>query len=85
MTKSLKKKKKKKEQMIVILEGGPCNHSCEQEIIYIYILKCFVIGTGPLMSTQLTCDSFHRTLKTNYGSETVIPLYVTGCREKIYS
>ena len=25
------------------------------------------------------------TLKTNYGSETVIPLYVTGCREKIYS
>ena len=24
-------------------------------------------------------------LKTNYGSETVIPLYITGCREKIYS
>ena len=22
--------------------------------------------------------------KTNYGSETVIPLYITGCREKIY-
>ena len=26
-----------------------------------------------------------RTLTTNYGSETVIPLYITGCREKIYS
>ena len=25
------------------------------------------------------------TIKTNYGSETVIPLYITGCREKIYS
>ena len=25
------------------------------------------------------------TLKTNYGSETVIPLYIMGCREKIYS
>ena len=24
-------------------------------------------------------------LKTNHGSETVIPLYITGCREKIYS
>ena len=24
-------------------------------------------------------------LKTNYGSEMVIPLYITGCREKIYS
>ena len=23
-------------------------------------------------------------LKTNYGSETVIPLYITGCMEKIY-
>ena len=25
------------------------------------------------------------TLKTNYGSETVMPLYIIGCREKIYS
>ena len=24
-------------------------------------------------------------LKTNYGSETVIPVYITSCREKIYS
>ena len=24
-------------------------------------------------------------LKTDYGSETVIPLYITGFREKIYS
>ena len=24
------------------------------------------------------------TLKTSYGSETVIPLNITGCREKIY-
>ena len=24
-------------------------------------------------------------VKTNYGSETVIPLYITGCSEKIYS
>ena len=24
------------------------------------------------------------TLKTNYGSETVMPLYITGCVEKIY-
>ena len=23
--------------------------------------------------------------KSNYGSEAVIPLYVTGCRDKIYS
>ena len=23
-------------------------------------------------------------LKTNYGSETVIPFYITGCRDKIY-
>ena len=24
-------------------------------------------------------------IKTNCGSETVIPLYVTGCKEKMYS
>ena len=24
-------------------------------------------------------------IKTSYGSETVIPLYITGCRNKIYS
>ena len=24
-------------------------------------------------------------IKTNYGSEAVIPLYITSCREKIYS
>ena len=24
-------------------------------------------------------------LKTNYGSETVMPLCITGCKEKIYS
>ena len=29
--------------------------------------------------------SFPTILKTNYGSWTVIPLYITGCREKIYS
>ena len=25
------------------------------------------------------------TIMTNYGFEMVIPLYITGCREKIYS
>ena len=25
------------------------------------------------------------TLKTSYGSETMIPLFITGCRDKIYS
>ena len=30
-------------------------------------------------------DKYKVTMKTDYGSETVTPLYITGCREKIYS
>ena len=40
------------------------------------------------IALQVTWKSLERAqqiLKTNYGSETVIPLYITGCREKIYS
>ena len=34
---------------------------------------------------NINIDISPQILKTNYGSETVIPLYITGCGVKIYS
>ena len=51
-------------------------------------LKFFQFKTRSIFSGHPACQThweITKTLKANYGSETVIPLYINGCREKIYS
>ena len=48
----------------------------------VYMYKVYFNGLLNALTRQCVCALSLR--KTNYGSETVIPLYITGCIEKIY-
>ena len=62
-------------------------------VLYCIVLYCIVLYCIVLYYIALHCIALHCicivlyciVLKTNYGSEKVIHLYITGCREKIHS
>ena len=51
----------------------------------IYQVQCVNLSQRNSVHLQLKCNFSFIIIKTNYGSETVIPIYITGYREKIYS
>ena len=62
-----------------------CGNHIPISICIFLILKSLVICGKNNKSTAVAKTCLSDLLKTNHGSATVIPLYITGCREEIYS